>query len=309
MKDDKTSSDAPILRKGDFLINFSRAVGQFENAMQEFPIKKLLYQSVFQGRGLEFESYREFMPDDDASLLDWRASLRANQLLARKYIQERNLNIYFLVDVSNSMLFGSNERLKAEYTAEVVAALSHLVLNSGDRVGIILFNEGIVKILRPNNSKTQFSLFMKFLSDPSLYGGGFDLKGAVEYAIENISSEYTAFILVSDFIRVNKNVERSLKLMGSKFETMALLVRDPMDDALPDTGYQMSVQDPYSGRQMVIDSSIAGDKFRQSAEKQKGVLKDLFKQSKIDVLELSTSEHFAVPVATFLKNRSSGRRT
>lgn len=309
MKEKTISSEAPILKKGDkFLINFSRAIGRFENAMQSFPTKKVLYQSAFQGRGLEFEAYREFSPQDDATLLDWKASLRANQLLARKYIQERNLNIYFLIDVSNSMLFGSNQQLKSEYVAEVVAALSHLIISSGDRVGMILFNEGIVKVLPPANGKNQFALFMKFLSDPSLYGGGFDLKGAIDHALENIPSEHTTFILVSDFIRVNKNVDRSLRLMGSKFETMAILIRDPMDEILPDTGYQMSVQDPYSGRQMVFDSKIAGEKFKLSAAKQKGILKDIFKNSKIDILELMTNKHFAIPVAAFLKNRASGRR-
>tara|TARA_Y100000310_G_C20438822_1_gene695043 strand:- start:427 stop:876 length:450 start_codon:yes stop_codon:yes gene_type:complete len=148
---------------------------------------------------------------------------------------------------------------------------------------------------------------MKYLEDPNLYGGGFDLEVAIDHAIKNISSEYTVFILISDFIKVSKSTEKSLKLMGSKFETIAILVRDPMDEFLPETSYQMSIQDPYSGRQMVVDTSLVREKFHLSASRQKGILKDIFKKSKIGILELNTHKNFSIPVATFLKSRSTGR--
>ncbi|MCH7850172.1 MAG: DUF58 domain-containing protein [Nanoarchaeota archaeon] len=309
MGKDIPPSDAPVLDHGSkFLINFPRAISEFEGVIKSFPMKKVIYQSVFQGRGLEFDTYRQYTPQDDSNLLDWMASLRANQLLARKYVEERNLNIYFLVDVSNSMLFGSKNRLKSEYVAEVVVALSHFILGSGDRVGLILFNDGIVKILRPTNSRTQLFLFMKFLADPEFYGGGFELGNAIEYALNNISSDYTSFILVSDFIKVRRDTGRNLKLIGSKFETMAIIVRDPMDEILPDVQYQMSVQDPYSSKQMILDSKIVAEKFKLSAARQKGILKDLFKKSKIDFVELLTKDHFAIPIVVFLKNRALGRK-
>jgi len=168
---------------GKFVINFARAISQFENAMHKFPVKKVLYKSVFRGRGLEFESYRVHGIDDDATMIDWKASLRANELLAKQYVEERQLNVYFLVDVSNSMLFGSSDRLKCEYTAEFVASLSHLIISSGDNVGVVMFNDGVAKILHPSASKNQFALVMKFFSDPTFYGGGFDLSKAIDYVL------------------------------------------------------------------------------------------------------------------------------
>ena len=83
------------------VVNFPRAVAQFEDAMQKFPVKKILYKNIFRGKGLEFDSYRTFEPDDDSSLIDWKASLRAKQILAKRYIEERKLNVYFLVDVTS----------------------------------------------------------------------------------------------------------------------------------------------------------------------------------------------------------------
>ena len=227
-------SDISNLQKGKFSVNFPKAIAEFENAMHKFPVKKILYKAVFQGKGLEFDAYRNFNPGDDASFIDWKASMRANTLLAKKYIEERDLNIYFLVDVSNSMLFGSTNKLKAEFVSEFVVSLSHLIIGSGDKIGLIMFGDDVVKVLRPSKGKNQFALFMKFLSDSSFYGGGFDLNKAIEHALRMVNSPYTIFILVSDFIKVKKDSVRNLGLMGTKFETLAVMIRDPLDENLPD---------------------------------------------------------------------------
>jgi uncharacterized protein (DUF58 family) len=299
-------NDLPSFQKGKLVVNFPRAISEFENAMHRFPIKKVLYRAVFRGRGLEFDSYREFSPDDDAEMIDWKATLRANELLARKYIEERNLNVYFLVDVGNSMLFGSGKKLKAEYTAELVVALSHLILGAGDRIGLVMFNDDVVKILHPSNSKNQFALFAKLLSDSNNYGGGFDLGRTIDTVLKNINSSYTVFILVSDFIMTRRDSIKNLRLMGGRFETMAVMVRDPMDDNLPNTSYQMAIQDPYSGRQMVLDPSIAAEKYRASVAHQKASLREMFKKSQVDFLELDSSKSFVIPIASFLKARAVG---
>ncbi len=304
----KIMSDSPKLHKGKFLLNFPKVIAEFENAMHKFPVKKILYKVIFRGRGLEFDSYRNFSPDDDASLIDWKASLRANSLLAKKYIEERELNIYFLVDVSNSMLFGSTDKLKAEFVAEFVVSLSHLVLGSGDKIGLVMFSDDVVKILRPSRGKNQFALFMKFLSDSSFYGGGFDLNKGIEHVLRMSNSPYTVFILVSDFIKTKKNSERELRLMGSKFETLAVMIRDPLDENLPKTKYQFSVQDPYSGRQMILDPDIAAKRYRKNVVRQKGMMKEIFKHSGIDLLELVTDKGIVIPLSGFLKQRAMGSR-
>jgi len=299
---------SPILKKGKFVINYPRAITEFEAALRKFPVKKILYNVLFQGRGVEFDSYRSFESSDDADMIDWKASLRADTLLAKKYIQERDLNVYFLVDVSNSMLFGSGNKLKAEYVAELVCALGHLVVNSGDRIGLVMFSDDVVKILHPVNSKNQLALFMKHLSDPSFYGGGFDLNSAVETVLSMVKAPYTVFILVSDFIKTRKDSIRALRLMGSRFETIAVMTRDSLDEHLPKMNYQFAVQDPYSGRQMILDPEIATERYRQAVVHQKAMMKDVFKKSRIDLLELVTDKSFAYPVATFLKSRAGGAR-
>ena len=119
---------------------------------------------------------------------------------------------------------------------------------------------------------------------------------------------YTLFILVSDFIRTRKDIDRRFKMMGSKFETIAVMIRDKMDEDLPETNYQIAVQDPYTGKQVILDPDIASEKFRISVLKHKGMLKDLFRKSKIDLLELNIEKSFAIPISSFLENRAKGGR-
>lgn len=296
------------VKKGKFLLNFPRAIAEFENAMQKFPVKKILYKNIFRGKGLEFDSYRVFEPDDDSSLIDWKASLRANQILAKKYIEERELNVYFLVDVSSSMLFGSGSKLKAEFASEFAASLSHLVLGAGDKIGLVMFSDDIVKILYPSRGKNQFALFTKFLADESLYGGGFDIEKAIEHVLRTVKSPYTIFILVSDFINTKGKSIEKLKLMGTRFETLAVMIRDRLDEEMPEINYQLAVQDPYSGRQMILDPEIARERYRKNVVRRKNVVKSMLRDSRIDLLELITDKGFVVPVSSFLRGRAMGAR-
>jgi hypothetical protein len=171
-----------------------------------------------------------------------------------------------------------------------------------------MFNENIVKFLPPSRSKNQFALFTKFLGDSRLYGGGFDISKAIRYVLGSVKTPYTIFILVSDFIRTRKDSLDSLKLMGTRFESLAVIIRDRLDEELPGGDYQFSVQDPYSGKQMILDPGIARDRYRKNVLKQKAVIMDMLKKSSIDSLELITDKSFVIAVSSFLKGRSVGSR-
>jgi hypothetical protein len=130
----------------------------------------------------------------------------------------------------------------------------------------------------------------------------------MDSALRTINSPYTTFILVSDFIRTRKDLDRRFMMVGSKFETIAIMIRDKMDENLPKINCQIAVQDPYTGKQVILDPSIAEEKFKLSSLKHKGMLKDLFRRSKIDLLELSVEKSFTLPISSFLKNRTKGGR-
>jgi uncharacterized protein (DUF58 family) len=284
-------------------INFGTAVSQFEKALRKFQVKKVDYQSLFRGKGLEFDSYRNFMSDDDSSVIDWKASLRANKLLARQYIEERDIRIYFVVDVSNSMLFGSGNKLKAEYAGEIIAALSHLIMSSGDSAGLIMATDRINRIVRTSKNKNQLYLMINYLSELGEYGGGFDFPAVVNFLLKTLESK-AVIIFISDFLHTGKDFERNLKLLGTKFETIAFMIRDPLDEELPKANYQMSIQEPFSGKQITIDSEFAAESYKRYALEKKNYVKSQFLKSDIDFLELNTNTPFVNPLISFLKTRT-----
>ncbi len=299
-----------IRRGGDrkLEMDYAGAVSGFANAMQKFPLKLILYRTIFRGKGLEFDSYRNFAQDDDASMIDWKASLRSNSILAKKYIEERELNVYFIVDCGNSVLFGSGNKLKAEFNAEFIVSLSHLVLEGGDKVGLVMANNDVVKFLSASKGKNQFFLIKDFLSDSNYYNGEFDLRKAIDFSLDTIKSDYTVFIIVSDFIGLKRNTVKGLKFIGNRFETIAIMSRDEMDNKLPNFSHQLAVIDPVSGRSIVLDPKSVQKTYSKIVDYQKKKIKKILFDSNIDLLELDSNKSFFMPVSHFLRSRSRGDR-
>jgi uncharacterized protein (DUF58 family) len=145
--------------KRELNLDIAGGISEFERLAKEFTLRIPLYKIIFRGKGLEFDSYRDFAPDDDASEIDWKASMRSNKLLVKQYIEERDLKIMIIVDVSDNMIFGSTEKLKCEYAAELSAALAHLIISSNDKMGFALFDEGIKNMVFPEKGTKQFEVF------------------------------------------------------------------------------------------------------------------------------------------------------
>lgn len=284
-------------------IDFGAAVSQFEKAIRKFHVKKVVYQSLFRGKGLEFDGYRNFMSDDDSSMIDWKASLRGNKLLSKQYIEERDLNIYFVVDVSNSMLFGSGSKLKAEVAGEIVAALSHLIMGSGDNAGLVMARGETNNFVKASKAKNQMFLMVNYLSDVKQYGGGFNFENLIGFLLKTIPKG-SVVILISDFLHLGKNFEKGIKLLTTKFETLALMIRDPLDEELPKSNYQMVIQEPFSQKQILIDSDFAAESYKKNALLQKNMVKLKFSEAGIDLLELKTNENFLNPMISFIRNRA-----
>ena len=160
-------------------------------------------KSGFKGEGTEFTDFREYQPSDDATQIDWKATLRANKVLVKEFSEEKRLTIFFLIDISASMLFGSTEKLKNEYTIELVNSLAHGIVNVGDNVGFILFNDKIVKKLPPTNEKGKIHNLMEYMLDPKIYKGSFDLGNTLKYANSFIPKNCIV-IIISDFLGLKR---------------------------------------------------------------------------------------------------------
>ena len=265
------------------------------------------YKSVFKGHGLEFEGYRTYTIQEDSGAIDWKASLRAGQLLVRSLIEERNLDVFFLMDISNSMLFSSIPKLKCEYAAELVATLGSATIQSGDNVGLGLFNEGMVKILSPKSGKKQYFMMVHTLNNPKFYGGNFDFVKVLQF-ITGYLKRNTLLIIVSDFIGLSEGWEEHLKVASRKFEIIGFMIQDPLDVTLPHSVGQVVIEDPFSKKELLIDPDTLRAEYETKAKDKVNKIRDVFMKCRADLLELKTDELFVSPIIKFFEKRKKGWR-
>lgn len=286
-------------------LDIAGAVSELELLLKKVLPRNIMWKIIL-GKGLEFDGFRDYAPFDDSSDIDWKASIRGNRTVVRKYIEERELKFMFLVDVSDNVIFGSTEKLKCEYIAEMVSAMAHLILGNGDRVGIALYNDKIVNFIVPSIGRKHFDILAYELSNPLNYGGANDLNEVLNSLIKTIDKSVSMVFLVSDFVNIDETYNRNLEVLGGLFETIALIVRDPLDVSLPDLDKEIVIGS--GDERLLINPMLARRGYEENAKKQLDFVKDMFKNKNIETLDLSTVESSAEKIAGFLSERIRGGR-
>jgi uncharacterized protein (DUF58 family) len=261
------------------------------------------YKSVFRGKGLDFSEYRPYDRDDDASLIDWKASMRSNQLLIRQYEEERDINVFFLVDCNSSMVFGSTEKLKNEYTVELVASLAYSIIDAGDSTGLIMFSDKIVKNVSIGKGRGHFYALVRALTDPDNYGGGYDFNKVADFVLSYLK-ETTIVIIVSDFIGLSDDTLEHLRFITSKFDTIGMMIRDPRDRELPEDVGQVVIEDPYSKNSLLIEPELIKEVYEEEIRKQEERIRYNFMKNRSDFLLLTTDKGFVKPILNLFRERA-----
>ncbi len=284
------------------------SIALFQSIMKSFEVRTKVYRTMLKGRGLEFDGYRDYAPDDDASVIDWKASMRVNKILAKQYTEERNLKIVFLIDVGERMVSGSTDKLKCEYVSEVVAALTNLILMSKDKVGYILFGDSVNEFIQPQLGKRHFIQFMNVLTNASTYGGMSDLGNALDFVMKYVDKSVASVVIVSDFIGMDDEIKDKLAVVANSFETMALIIRDPLDRALPDVHGEVILEDPATKERILINPRLAKYNYEKVVEEQEMFIRNTFFELGVDALLLSTDRPFVSSLATFIKQRAKSKK-
>ncbi len=259
------------------------------------------YKSVFKGRGLEFEGFRDYTIGDDAISIDWKASKRANKLLVREFIEERNLDVFFLIDVSSNMLTSSTKKLKSEYSAELISTIAYSVLGAGDKVGFALFSKSLVKESVLSNKKSQFYTLIESLINSENYSNYFNFSEALKYISDNLRKGTLVFI-VSDFI-APFGWEDDLKLASQKFDIIGIMIRDQRDLTLPDSKGLVVLMDPYTQERLVVEPNKLRRTYELEVKNQIDYIKKQFIESNSDFLTLVTDKDFLDPLFQLFNNR------
>jgi uncharacterized protein (DUF58 family) len=200
------------------------------------------------------------------------------------------------------MLFSSIGKIKCEYAAELAASLSFYFLKSGDNVGIVLFNDKIVKYLPPNLGSNQFFLITKILSNPNFYGGNFNLSNAISYT-NNLARQGAVVIIISDFIGLEEKWDVSIQILSNKADIIGIIIRDPQDMRLKDKIGQTIISDPLSDKIMLVDLEKIRADYEHTARLRLEQIKNIFRKNKSESIELETDKPFVDPIIKFFSER------
>ncbi len=261
------------------------------------------YRGRIKGRGLDFDRFREYTPSDDASLIDWKVSVRINKPVIKEFVEERNLDVFLLIDVSSSMVFGSTAKLKNEYATELASALSFAILNAGDSLGYGFVSDNMFNAVLPKNKRSLFYELSKALVNPEIYGGNYNMEGALSECIRALRKN-SILIIISDFIGLRGDWHEALKKAAYKFDVIGIMIRDPRDKEIPEDSDMIIIADPFTEKQIILDPNPkVRQKYREFVYGQEKEISNAFSKSRASLLSLTTDQPFIVPLISFFKKR------
>ncbi len=260
------------------------------------------WSTLFKGRGMEFAGYRQYVYGDDASKIDWHATLRAKQTLVREYEEFKTVNVYFLLDVSDSMLFTTQEKLKCEYAAEMLYHFAYAIIDLGDAVGYALFNDDVIASQYPAIGSELLFRLQRDLLDGEHYGGGSDFK-RVLLTVNSMMTERVLFILVSDFLDLPEGWEQYIKMLAIQHNLLGIMVRDPRDDTLTREHLQAVLEDPLTAERLLIDASQYAKLYEQEVSKEEAYIANVFTKTKAEFLKLDTTKDALTQLIKYFQKR------
>ncbi len=208
------------------------------------------YHSVFRGRGMEFDEVREYTPGDDIRSIDWNVTARTGTPFIKRFREERELTVIFLVDVSASGVFGSGRRSKLDLVIEIAALLMFSALKNNDKVGLSLFCDDVLRYLPPRKGKANVLRFLRELVAARPVRRETRIDRVLEF-LNRVQKRRAVVFLVSDFF--GSGFERQLSIAANRHDLVAIRVTDPREQTVPDVGFVV-LEDAETGERVELDT-------------------------------------------------------
>jgi uncharacterized protein (DUF58 family) len=260
------------------------------------------------GMGTELAQIREWVPGDDVRRIDWNATARSNQVQVRVDVAERALTSWVLLDVSPSMRFGTADRRKWDVAEGVAVATGHLASRRGNRIGVATFGGAESLVLPPRQGRVGLlAVLLAVRREPETERVGATSIGSALKQIAKIARQRSLVVVVSDF-RGPPDWRSSLLEVASRHAVVAVEIRDPREQALPNIGHVWLV-DPETGRKLHVDTSRRRlrERFAEAAEKDRAALARALASLGVPHLTLSTGGDWLRPFATFVERERRRR--
>ena len=259
------------------------------------------YQSVFKGRGMEFDEVREYQPGDEIRSIDWNVTARTGRPYVKKFVEERELTVMLLLDMSLSCSFGTVKQLKSKLAAELCSLLAFSAIQNNDRVGLIIFTDRIEKFIPPRKGLSHVLRVIREALYFKPEGIRTDIKAALEY-LGKITSRRTVTFIVSDFY--DSDFKKALSIANKRHDIITVTITDPLEIELPNIGI-VRLDDPETGESYLIDTSSASlrkDYHRKSLQRFQE-RKKLFQSISVDSIDIRTDVPYSKKLITFFKMR------
>ena len=261
------------------------------------------YHSAFKGKGMSFSEVREYQYGDDVRDIDWNVTARYNKPFVKVFEEERELTVMLLIDVSNSLDFGTVKQLKKDMVTEIAATLAFSAIQNNDKIGVIFFSDRIEKFIPPKKGRKHILYIIRELLDFKPESKRTDIKTAVEYLTNVIKKRCTTF-MISDFIDEN-DFRNALTIANRKHDIVAIQAYDRRMAELPDVGL-MKVRDAETGHEQWIDTSSRA--LRRAHNdwwiQRQGVLNETFTKSNVDSVSIRTDQDYVKSLLNLFAKRN-----
>ncbi len=268
------------------------------------------HASVFHGHGLEFSHVREYQAGDDVRSIDWKVTARRGAPFVRQFVEERNLLVLPIVDISGSGRYGSGERSAGEVAVEIVATLALAAIRQSDRVGLLLVTDRVEHVLPPGSGRTHAVRLLADLLSHSPQRTGTDLIPGLDWVARSLHHRATVFV-ISDFIlhRRDQSFRDALHRVARAHDLICVRLATTASEALPDVGW-VEMTDPESRQRVVINTASrrVREHYRRSEAQSKAEMAALLTEAGADLIDVDTAADHLSALAHFFRRRHRTRR-
>ena len=260
------------------------------------------YHSAFKGRGMSFSEVREYQYGDDVRDIDWNVTARFNKPFIKVFEEERELTVMLLVDLSESLDFGTVKQTKRDMLTEIAATIAFAAIQNNDKIGVIFFTDKVEKFIPPQKGRKHILYIIRELLNFEPESSRTDISVPLQYLTNALKKRCTAFV-ISDFID-NNDFRNAMTIANRKHDVVAIQVYDRRLAELPRVGL-IKVRDSESGEEMFVDTSSSKVQAAQREwwREQKARLEDTLNRSRVDSVSISTDGDYVKALMTLFAQR------
>ena len=260
------------------------------------------YHSVFKGQGMAFSEVRQYQAGDDVRFIDWNVSGRMSDAYVKVFVEEREMTVMLLVDLSRSQLFGTADRSKLETTAEVAALLAFSAIKNHDRVGLIMFTDRVERYVPPKKGRAHVMRVVTEILSARPQSEGTNVQAALDY-LGSITKRRSVAFLVSDF--QDQGYEHALRVASARHDLIPVNVVDPREVTVPDVGLAL-IEDLESGEIFEVDTADPRVRqlFEERISRERAQREQMFRRLRMDHVTVRTDEPYVKPIVELFRMRS-----